>query len=931
MNIKHIIHCAIYGFTAIVLFGISMSLHAADSFAEAKLSAKYTKQRPIIVVSDWEFAPYDFCADDGTPKGYDIDVIHAVLTDMKLPYVNRMAEWKVVVSEFKQKKADLTIEPKNSIEKKGIYFSKMPVEQYRLAVVSHKGSKIIHQFDQLPRDPKRVFFKNSDLGDITAKRQGWPKNDIAYLTTQQALIYTSTHPNTYYIWGYDQLQWAVRKMGATDLQVTLLQDLRPTPLCFASYDPQLIDAIDEAFARLSQDGTIEEIHNKYFNPNRESKETSPFIIVIILFIVAAILAFLVFNFILIRHIRHTSQFMKLYQNVMKLAFTSNHFMVQNYVIKDHTSYNLIGNYFKEGESSKEDFYQRILPADRQKFTDAIQKITEQKSESEGFCYQRIDPESGKVKAFNYCMALGIKDHEGNTVSIVNTIKDITKTVNDRQLQSEATAKFKQIFTRSLIGLALYDKNGCFIEANEEMHRLYQKGLLERDNPQNTNLFVVDVIRKNYDRQSHEPFCYCKIPNKSAKGLEFYAEISITTIFDNKGHIGYYTVSAYDVSEDRNMAMDMRNRERNTRNVRAQLAMHAKQLSDILVRNKAWLYEADFVERVVRMYRQQGHPELTIPIEQYNKLLVDKDDLYHLKKLDEVKHIFDSTDGHQINYNCKCLSPFDSNDSEVHYYAINALPRHNAAGDIIGSYGLFRDVTEYYQIHEHLREETCRANDAGKTKSAFLANMTHEIRTPLNAIVGFSELLRTVKDPKDRQEFIKIIHNNSDMLLRLINDILAVSEMEIGSLEIKLNRVDFVPIFHKISESLRQRVDNPNVRYICDNPCDTLIINIDKDRIQQVITNFLTNAVKYTKIGHIKLGYAHVDNGLRIYCEDTGTGIPEEKQKAIFDRFVKLNDFVQGTGLGLNICKGIAKACGGKIGVDSKPGIGSTFWIWLPMN
>jgi signal transduction histidine kinase len=225
------------------------------------------------------------------------------------------------------------------------------------------------------------------------------------------------------------------------------------------------------------------------------------------------------------------------------------------------------------------------------------------------------------------------------------------------------------------------------------------------------------------------------------------------------------------------------------------------------------------------------------------------------------------------------------------------------------------------------------------KSAFLANMTHEIRTPLNAIVGFSDLLPVVETAEERMEFIRIIRNNCDMLMRLINDILEASNIG-QALAIQPVECDFSKVFDDICQSLAQRVQEPGVSFEKDNPYETCVTTLDKGRIQQVLTNFVTNAVKYTHQGFIKVGYhwdrrAPKDNtaecdGLLFYCLDTGAGIPKEKQASVFERFVKLNDFVQGTGLGLSICQAIADRCNGHIGVTSEgEGHGSTFWLWIP--
>jgi signal transduction histidine kinase len=173
-------------------------------------------------------------------------------------------------------------------------------------------------------------------------------------------------------------------------------------------------------------------------------------------------------------------------------------------------------------------------------------------------------------------------------------------------------------------------------------------------------------------------------------------------------------------------------------------------------------------------------------------------------------------------------------------------------------------------------------------------------------------------------------NNCDMLMRLINDILAISSVDTSGIHIEPVEVDFAKSFNVISESMKERVQNPNVEFIKDNPYSSFITVIDDARIQQVITNFVTNAVKYTHQGHIKVGYRYEDGHLYVYCEDTGAGIPKEHQAKIFERFVKLNDFVQGTGLGLSICQAIAMACHGEVGVESEgEGHGSTFWLRIP--
>lgn len=241
-----------------------------------------------------------------------------------------------------------------------------------------------------------------------------------------------------------------------------------------------------------------------------------------------------------------------------------------------------------------------------------------------------------------------------------------------------------------------------------------------------------------------------------------------------------------------------------------------------------------------------------------------------------------------------------------------------------------DITKQFETLEELKLAKAKAEESDKLKSAFLANMSHEIRTPLNAIVGFSELLTTTDDPTRRASFSKYITTNSDLLLGLINDILDVSRFEAGYVKFDFEKFDVSELCRITCESFKSKLKQSiTLSYI--NAGDSCIVEYDKKRLTQVINNFLTNANKYTSEGFIRLGYTVENDGVKVFVEDSGIGIPEDKKSRVFGRFEKLDSFAQGTGLGLSICKLIAEASGGEVGFDSEEGKGSTFWAWIPMK
>jgi signal transduction histidine kinase len=240
-----------------------------------------------------------------------------------------------------------------------------------------------------------------------------------------------------------------------------------------------------------------------------------------------------------------------------------------------------------------------------------------------------------------------------------------------------------------------------------------------------------------------------------------------------------------------------------------------------------------------------------------------------------------------------------------------------------------DITELKETERKLIAARDKAEELDRLKSAFLANMSHEIRTPLNAIVGFSSLLTETEDMKDRKQYMAIVQENTELLLQLISDILDLSKMESGAFEFVKSDTDVNLLCSEIIRSLRMKVP-AGVELVFEECLPGCHVWADKNRLNQVISNFINNALKFTFSGCITLGYYRQTDGyLRFYVRDTGMGIPKNKIKTVFDRFVKLNSFVHGTGLGLSICKSLVEQMGGTIGVESEEGEGSCFWFTYP--
>ena len=271
------------------------------------------------------------------------------------------------------------------------------------------------------------------------------------------------------------------------------------------------------------------------------------------------------------------------------------------------------------------------------------------------------------------------------------------------------------------------------------------------------------------------------------------------------------------------------------------------------------------------------------------------------------------------------------DGSYTWTRVNVLVRNYRPQDnVIEMLCINFDITQLKETEQMLIKAKEKAEEADRLKSAFLANMSHEIRTPLNAIVGFSSMLEEAEDQEEKHQYITIIEDNNKLLLQLISDILDLSKIEAGTFDIIPERVNAKQLCNDLFQAMQMKT-SPQVELRLKDNLPELTFTSDKNRLYQVLLNFVTNALKFTSEGNITIDYQIDGNEVKFSVQDTGMGIEPEKQEAIFTRFVKLNSFIPGTGLGLSICQSIVTQLGGKIGVESEPGKGSCFWFTHPIN
>ena len=601
---------------------------------------------------------------------------------------------------------------------------------------------------------------------------------------------------------------------------------------------------------------------------------------------------------------------------------------------------LRGNLLPTPEMRAEEFAPHIHPDDVEQVLSTVRQMAQGKTQQVEYSYRWRVSEAGEEPRYLYIRNNSVAEYapgSSTPTSIISVLVDETEQREHQEEEEELAKRYKKIFEDSIIGLSFYSPEGWLIVANKMMRQICHFDSDEGDSFfSKMNLFDMAPFNEVLDRYHPNEYLACSLSVVPEREMYIYLEIGVHPIYDEEGKLIYISVAARDISEERELYMQAKRNDVEIQKVNESIQVYERELRYMMETCglQAWRISLD--RDIIEFYSGLREVQRHFTLKQLQSIFYSQEDEF-VRNLDHPAEVISKP----LSYMGRMHPMVTQRDVEPQWVQINSIPEYDEHGNLKGAFGVWRNIHQLMQKQEQLKRETERANDSGRMKSVFMANMTHEIRTPLNAIVGFSDVLPLLTTPEERQEMIRLITDNCDMLLRLVNDIQDAASLDVsGSVDIAPTRTDFSKFFDELCEQLQQRLREPTVEFMKENPYPTYITMVDEMRIRQVYTNFVTNAVKYTHQGHIKVGYrkewreenGESREGLFLFCEDTGDGVPKEMQDKLFERFFKLNDYIQGTGLGLSICKAIANACQGFIGMESEgQGQGSTFWMWIPCN
>lgn len=914
------------GITLALLFGGMQKLYAADANKRSQLASKYTPEHPLVILADNDFAPYEYCDDTGTPAGYNVDVLTRLLDDMGISYRFYMTTWDEVFDMFSKRRGDLVLCP-NGMALSHTYVGKSVVTRYNVAVAYKKGMKPLTNISGM--DSTKVGFKKHDYAPsyLAANSVHIKFHPTVFCTPRQGIKAIITGKLDYYVYCEKVMRRQVSNMAESDAVHIADFDIPAAEITFVGYDRELVNELDTRFHDTMQDGGFDIINKKWFSPEEYKQEAMVKYWQYIAELLIAIGAIALIIWILRKQLKKAHEQRAANEIILNKALqTNNNYIISN-DLRTEKMENIHGNFFEDDNIKSNKFFEMFHPEDIDKLL--AKRLAMIDGNAVISNVYRIKRKKDDKDWGSYMMNSIIEtDKQGRPCKIITTITDVTEDAQREQLEQSLSYMYKQIFNIPLIGIAVLSPDGYMQRANKRMMEIFRFTDPTDEYYFSSCLFDTEPIAGNMTADNVYDFAVCHKFNIPQRNVYDFIEYTVRTVRRPNGKVISIFIMAHVCNEERRLYRESLDKERKERERKNELQSYERDLRVMLNTTMTRVWKTFPKERLIKIY--DGYSVVSVTIEfdtLLNMLGSDSERENTLKIIDPPQ---DTVSDYS---NITVKTPFNllTRENTPTWYALTFMPNVEN-GVVCGSFGLASNITSDMEHEERMKREIKRTTEIGLRKNEFLANMTHEIRTPLNAIMGFCDVFSITDNREERAEYVRIINKNCELLDKLINNLLEISAIDAGSdtnVSIAAD-VDFADLFNKICKKLKASVNNTSLEFVIDNPYETFEIKIDTNVVELVLTNFVDNAVKYTTEGHIKVGYRIEENDIYVYCEDTGMGIPKDKHEIIFERFMKLNDFVQGTGIGLSICKSLVERMGGNIGVDSDgEEKGSTFWFRMP--
>ena len=912
-----------------LLFSVHLSLIIA--FAQSDTTRVFTVNSPLIYEDVWDLWPYSFLNDNGDPDGFNVDLIRLLMKELDIPYEIRLKPSSEAFRDLKEGKSDLMLGLAVGFHDEFGKFSKNAVTLFTQSVVTPKNKEVvIKRFRDLSNH--QVIVCDSSLVYHLMLEYGWGENAVPEGDMSEAIQEVSAKGEGQIVWNTLSLKWLMNRYHIDDLELTPV-NMPHGEYKFMSNNQQLLDKLDEAYTRLYTNDKIQPLQDKWFYPERQNMDEPTGM----WYLLGGGLLLLVFMVVYVISYRIQDRKIRLENikrnNRLALILQTSQVHIWTYDIKTNQFSWHNDNGQVAYTYSMEEFSQRYSREDFVSLKSALEKLAETRKTDEEekeieLNLRAKDLETipageqsmgmgGDTNDRDYHIVLSVlsRDKNGNPAVIIGTKKDVTEEQQQKRLDEERTLRYWSIFYTPILGIILFNKDGRLVNINPKACDIFGC------NAEETIEEGVDIHSMlNIDIQDLEDMDGYQATQTVSDDM--ITEFRLMTIHDDAGDL----LGVFAFCRDITMSVSSKDLEQEVQKKIDALHEEQRQYTEIL---NATISDTDI--RLVT-YSPDSH---TLTIYQ------GTDTIQHaltqtrcMTLVDEqsqrqAMRLLSNMDGYEdkvIEYNIKTTLRSKEGRPLILYFRLE--PCHGNDGKVKEYRGMLRDISEMDWIERQMELQTAKVQEVEKTKSGFVKNMVQEIRNPMNAVVKHVAQINDNSSSANEPELCKVIQQNADYLLHIVDNILYLSRLEARMVEINRQPQNFAELFESQCATGWMKFMNADTHYIVENPYEQLTVDIDAENLGHVIEQVTCNAAQHTKRGTVRARYDYIGRRLIISVDDTGEGIPE----AELTRIQEMQGGAHNTkGLGLAITKELVSQMGGTFEISSEEGSGTTIYIMIPCH
>lgn len=918
----------------IVFLIIAAIISSITAKAQNNNGLKYTKQDPLVYEDLWDMPPYSFMNEEGQPSGFNVDLVKEIMKRLNVPFVVKLKHTPLNFQDVANGTADLTIGMKAPYHDEYGAYGRNTIVLFTQSVAMSKNDQTeIHNFDDLK--DKRIYVHRGSFSHNAMIDAGMEANAIPGDDMKALMLQIAAQDSGIVLWNTSALKELIQKNKLTNLKINAVS-MKYGEYHFISRDTLLLVKMDSVYDEMVNNDEVMTLRKIWFYNEEDTESESAFVWYVTFVIGLFILVLISYNIYYRIKERRLNELNERQGKRLGLLLKSGKVTLWTYNVNKKI-FNIINNEGTGKDEYNSKTFALFFPdPDFKQMTKAIERLENREEEQVKMMVTSNITTSNPDERLYFDLNISVlqQEEEGMPTTLIGIMHDITNEKKRFIDNRNNLLKYRTIFNTSMADLAYYDKDGILTDINKNACETF--GITDRETliKSKTHISEIpvfmglkgDVLRElwvssitDMDRLHVE-----KDSTKywTRKGMVYY-EFTIIPILDEKGETICFVSCGKDVTETAKQMNKERIRQKRIEQTSEQIQTYTKNINYALEVSGTRLANYDTNKHEMTIYNDLDNPLVTLSQIRSVELLA-------MENRHQVARLLINLDKKRLKkFDIRVKTMFKDPESQWAYYEFNGIPIKKN-GKIDHYFCLCRNVSKLVATENQLEEETKRAQDAEQFQNSFLKNMSHEIRTPLYTVVGFAELFQNEHDKDDEPVFIEQIKQNSDKLLKLVNNILLLSRIDAKMVDTTTKTIDFPEFFKsKCMMGWTQGVAD-GVKTIIESNNDHLYVEIDENNVGMVIENLCRLAAIFTSKGHIKTRYIYHSSTMTIMVEDTGPGMSKETVEGLKHR--EMNNGDDGDysiSIQISICKELVELMGGTMECESEVGKGTTFWISIP--